>query len=57
MSKQTENPRRGFITLGINSEQDNVRYCYGLACSIKSDPDASVTLVVDKDKLECTKLL
>ena len=50
MTNKQKIPRRGFITLGINSEQDNVRYCYGLACSIKKcDPDASVTLVVDKE--------
>ena len=48
-----EDSKKGFITLGINSEQDNVRYCYGLACSIKNcDPNASVTLVVDKGKMD-----
>ena len=45
-------PKRGFVTLGINTGEDNIRYCYGLACSIKScDPNASVTLIVDKDKI------
>ena len=42
-------PRRGYITLGINTGEDNVRYCYALACSILNcDPNASITLVVDK---------
>tara|TARA_B100000902_G_scaffold21661_1_gene26020 strand:+ start:19283 stop:20206 length:924 start_codon:yes stop_codon:yes gene_type:complete len=44
-----EAPSRGYITLGINTGEDNVRYCYALACSILNcDPNASITLVVDK---------
>ena len=39
---------KGFITLGINTEVDRVKYCYGLALSIKdSDPDAEICVVVD----------
>ena len=46
-------PKRGYITLGIDTDQDNIRYCYALACSIKiCEPDASITLVVDKNQLE-----
>lgn len=42
---------KGFITLGINTEKDRIRYCYYLAQTIKqSDPEAEVCLVVDKDK-------
>ena len=45
-------PKRGFVTLGINTGEDNIRYCYALACSIKvCDPDASITLIVDKGQL------
>jgi hypothetical protein len=45
-------PKRGYLTMGINTGEDNVRYCYALACSIKlCDPDASITLVVDKGHL------
>ena len=45
-------PQRGFVTLGINTGEDNIRYCYALACSIKAcDPNASITLIVDKGQL------
>ena len=45
-------PPRGFVTLGINTGEDNIRYCYALACSIKAcDPNASITLIVDKGQL------
>ena len=47
----SETPKRGYITLGINTDEDKIRYCYALACSIKlCDPDASITLIVDKGK-------
>ena len=43
--------KRGFITIGINTDVDQVRYSYALALSIKNcDPEAEVCLVVDKDK-------
>ena len=54
MVEETEQEivKRGYITLGINTGEDNVRYCYALACSIKlCDPNASITLVVDKGQL------
>jgi hypothetical protein len=42
---------RGFITIGIDTDLDKVKYSYTLALSIKnSDPTAEVCLVVDKDK-------
>ena len=42
---------KGFITLGINTEIDRLKYCYGLALSIKdSDPESEVCVVVDKGK-------
>lgn len=42
---------RGFVTLGIDTDLDKIRYSYALALSIKTcDPDAEVCLVVDKDK-------
>ena len=42
---------KGFITLGINTEVDRLKYCYGLALSIKdSDPESEVCVVVDKGK-------
>ena len=41
---------RGFITLGINTEDDRIKYSYALALSVKqSDPKAEFCLVVDKD--------
>jgi len=44
---------KGFITLGIDTEEDKIKYCYALALSIKqSDPAQQVCLVVDKDKME-----
>ena len=44
---------RGFVTLGINTERDQLQYNYALACSIKKcDPNAEVCLVVDKGKLD-----
>lgn len=43
--------KRGFITIGIDTDVDQVRYSYALALSIKNcDPEAEVCLVVDKDK-------
>jgi len=43
--------KRGFITIGIDTETDQVKYSYALALSIKNcDPDAEICLVVDKDK-------
>jgi len=48
----SDTAKRGFVTLGINTDEDKIRYCYALALSIKAcDPDASVTLVVDKGQL------
>tara|TARA_B100000965_G_scaffold168755_2_gene140773 strand:- start:3479 stop:4357 length:879 start_codon:yes stop_codon:yes gene_type:complete len=48
----SEEDKRGFVTLGINTGEDNIRYCYALALSIKAcDPGASVTLIVDKGQL------
>ena len=44
---------RGFITLGIDTGEDRIKYCYALACSIKlCDPKAEVCLVVDKGRLD-----
>ena len=44
---------KGFITLGINTEVNKIKYCYGLALSIKGcDPEAEVCLVVDKGKVD-----
>lgn len=41
---------KGFITLGIDTEKDMIKYSYALALSIKqSDPDSEFCLVVDKD--------
>jgi len=43
---------RGFITLGINTDADQLRYNYALALSIKTcDRNAEVCLVVDKGKI------
>lgn len=42
---------RGFLTLGIDTDKDQVYYSYALALSIKAcDPDAEVCLIVDKNK-------
>lgn len=42
---------KGFITIGIDTDVDNVKYSYALALSVKRcDPEAEVCLVVDKDK-------
>lgn len=42
---------RGFITIGIDTDADQVQYNYSLALSIKAcDPTAEVCLVVDKEK-------
>lgn len=44
---------KGFITIGIDTDKDRIRYCYGLAVSIKiSDNDAQICLVVDKNKAD-----
>jgi len=44
---------RGFITLGIDTEQDRVQYSYAMASSIKQcDSSAETCLVVDKDKMD-----
>jgi hypothetical protein len=41
---------RGFITIGIDTEDDRIKYSYALALSIKQcDPDSEFCLVVDKD--------
>lgn len=46
-----EVPNRGFVTLGIDTEKDQIQYSYLLACSIKiCDPSAEFCLIVDKDK-------
>jgi hypothetical protein len=42
---------RGFVTLGINTDKDMIKYSYGLALSIKaSDPTAETCLIVDNGK-------
>jgi len=42
---------RGFVLLGINTEEDRIRFAYTTALSIKaSDPNASICLVVDTDQ-------
>lgn len=42
---------RGFVTFGIDTESDQIRYSYALALTIKQcDPSAEICLVVDKDK-------
>lgn len=42
---------KGFVTLGIDTDTDQIRYSYALALSIKQcDPTAEVCLIVDKDK-------
>ena len=42
---------KGFVTLGINTEKDMIRYSYCLALSIKaSDPTAETCLIVDHGK-------
>jgi hypothetical protein len=42
---------KGFITIGIDTDVDNVKYSYALALSIKGcDPKAEICLVVDKGK-------
>lgn len=44
---------RGFITLGIDSEVDQIKYSYALALSIKQcDPSAEVCLVIDEGKTD-----
>lgn len=44
---------KGFITIGIDTDVDNVKYSYALALSIKRcDPEAEVCLVVDTDKAD-----
>tara|TARA_B100001057_G_C22866627_1_gene956763 strand:- start:1424 stop:2329 length:906 start_codon:yes stop_codon:yes gene_type:complete len=48
-----ETPKRGFVTLGIDTGDDLIRFSYAMACSLKTcDPTASVTLIVDKGKLD-----
>lgn len=42
---------KGFITLGIDTDEDKIKHCYALASSIKiSNPDAQICLVVDHEK-------
>tara|TARA_B110000503_G_scaffold139821_1_gene229150 strand:+ start:2377 stop:3258 length:882 start_codon:yes stop_codon:yes gene_type:complete len=42
---------RGFITIGIDTDEDKVKYCYALALSIKQcDPDSEICIVVDQNK-------
>ena len=44
---------KGFITIGIDTDVDNVKYSYALALSIKQcDPEAEVCLVVDANKAD-----
>lgn len=44
---------KGFVTLGINTEKDMIKYSYGLALSIKaSDPTAETCLIVDNGKTD-----
>jgi hypothetical protein len=44
---------KGFVTLGINTERDMIKYSYGLALSIKSsDPTAETCLIVDQGKTD-----
>ena len=44
---------RGFITLGIDTDEDKIKHCYTLACSLKIiDPNAEICLVVDKGRLD-----
>jgi hypothetical protein len=44
---------KGFITIGIDTDVDNVKYSYALALSIKRcDPAAEVCLVVDANKAD-----
>ena len=44
---------KGFITIGIDTDVDNVKYSYALALSIKKcDPEAEVCLVVDTNKAD-----
>lgn len=44
---------RGFILLGINTEEDRIKYSYATALSIKKcDKDAEICLVVDQGKLD-----
>lgn len=49
--KKSKSPTKGFVTLGIDTDRDKVRYSYALALSIKHcDPTAEICLVVDKNK-------
>ena len=49
--KDSDGTNRGFVTIGIDTDTDQIKYNYLLATSIKlSDPNASVCLIVDKDK-------
>lgn len=42
---------KGFITIGIDTDVDKIKYSYTLALSIKNcDPESEVCLVVDKGK-------
>lgn len=42
---------KGFVTLGIDTSSDQIRYSYALALSIKQcNPESEVCLIVDKDK-------
>tara|TARA_B100000902_G_scaffold83380_1_gene87975 strand:+ start:4498 stop:5376 length:879 start_codon:yes stop_codon:yes gene_type:complete len=44
---------RGFITLGIDTDEDKIKHCYTLACSLKIiEPTAEICLVVDKGRLD-----
>lgn len=51
--KDENNSNRGFVTLGIDTDSDRVRYSYLLATSIKiCDPTAQICLIVDKNKTD-----
>mgnify|MGYP007000368011 len=30
--EKLEYPKRGFVVIGIDTAEDNIRYCYTLAC-------------------------
>ena len=54
--KDSEDSTRGFVTIGIDTDTDQIKYNYLLATSIKlSDPNASVCLIVDKNKSDLVR--
>lgn len=45
--------KRGFITIGIDTDADRVKYSYALSLSIKNcDPNSETCLVVDSSKMD-----